>query len=315
MSSMNNFMAAYQAVHSPEAKQVFYKSRDQITEINLSVLFDTDLVDITEQVVAKLFETLTVSETKALVEKAFADTPSVQAQKVSRILESFKVVFNKVDETAATVARESFIQFLDRKRLERNKAVMNSIDESHARIHRHQVAGEIQNVKNLLLTMLEKKLDAVGKEDADIDNDGDVDSSDKYLHKRRKAIGKAMGKKDKKEDVKEARNPGESPMAYKKRMEKKYKGSKISKDYDPMKDPNFDHDKAERTRGSMEEGHGMHRDAKTGEVVDKAEVGKTYYPNMPKKKTSVTKKPDAFGGRFSKEEIDRINKIVESWEE
>ena len=32
---------------------------------------------------------------------------------------------------------------------------------------------------------------------------------------------------------------------------------------------------------------GMHRDAKTGEVTDKAEVGKTYYPNMPKKKSSV----------------------------
>ena len=29
------------------------------------------------------------------------------------------------------------------------------------------------------------------RKDKDIDNDGDVDSSDKYLHKRRKAIGKA----------------------------------------------------------------------------------------------------------------------------
>jgi len=28
-----------------------------------------------------------------------------------------------------------------------------------------------------------------------VDNDGDVDSSDKYLMKRRKAIGKAIGKK------------------------------------------------------------------------------------------------------------------------
>ena len=35
-------------------------------------------------------------------------------------------------------------------------------------------------------------LDPVGKEDADIDNDGDTDKSDKYLHKRRKAIGKAI---------------------------------------------------------------------------------------------------------------------------
>jgi len=43
----------------------------------------------------------------------------------------------------------------------------------------------------------EKKMDPVGKEDEDIDNDGDVDSSDKYLHNRRKAIGKAIGKKGK----------------------------------------------------------------------------------------------------------------------
>ena len=38
-------------------------------------------------------------------------------------------------------------------------------------------------------------MDPVGKADADIDNDGDVDSSDKYLHNRRKAIKKAMSKK------------------------------------------------------------------------------------------------------------------------
>ena len=32
----------------------------------------------------------------------------------------------------------------------------------------------------------QEKLDPVGKEDDDVDNDGDVDSSDKYLAKRRK---------------------------------------------------------------------------------------------------------------------------------
>lgn len=34
------------------------------------------------------------------------------------------------------------------------------------------------------------------RDDKDIDNDGDVDSSDEYLHKRRKAIAKAMKKKN-----------------------------------------------------------------------------------------------------------------------
>ena len=45
----------------------------------------------------------------------------------------------------------------------------------------------------------EKKLDPVGKEDGDIDNDGDKDASDKYIAKRRKAITKAI-KKDQKEE-------------------------------------------------------------------------------------------------------------------
>tara|TARA_Y100000356_G_scaffold29190_1_gene21153 strand:- start:109 stop:801 length:693 start_codon:yes stop_codon:yes gene_type:complete len=44
---------------------------------------------------------------------------------------------------------------------------------------------------------MEEKLDPVGKEDGDVDNDGDTDSSDEYLKKRRDAIAKAMKKEDK----------------------------------------------------------------------------------------------------------------------
>ena len=40
------------------------------------------------------------------------------------------------------------------------------------------------------------KLDPVGKEDGDIDNDGDEDDTDKYLLNRRKKIGQAMKKED-----------------------------------------------------------------------------------------------------------------------
>lgn len=47
--------------------------------------------------------------------------------------------------------------------------------------------------------MKKEALDPVGKEDGDIDNDGDTDKSDKYLTKRRAAIGKAL----KKEEVEE----------------------------------------------------------------------------------------------------------------
>ena len=42
----------------------------------------------------------------------------------------------------------------------------------------------------------EEKLDPVGKEDADINNDGKVDKTDDYLKNRRKAVSKAMKKED-----------------------------------------------------------------------------------------------------------------------
>jgi len=39
---------------------------------------------------------------------------------------------------------------------------------------------------------IEEALDAVGKEDDDVDNDGDSDDSDAYLKKRRDAVSKAV---------------------------------------------------------------------------------------------------------------------------
>ena len=64
-------------------------------------------------------------------------------------------------------------------------------------------------------------MDPVGKADGDIDNDGDKDSSDKYLAKRRKAIGKAMKKEEVEEDksqfmyaAKQAKKDGDKEFVF-----------------------------------------------------------------------------------------------------
>lgn len=49
--------------------------------------------------------------------------------------------------------------------------------------------------------LAEKKLDPVGKEDKDIDNDGDHDKSDKYLLNRRKTVGKILAAKKKVDEM------------------------------------------------------------------------------------------------------------------
>jgi hypothetical protein len=65
-----------------------------------------------------------------------------------------------------------------------------------------------------LNSLHEAKLDPVGKEDGDIDNDGDKDDTDSYLLNRRKKIGQAMKKEgmqyeeEEKEDVKKLDSRG-----------------------------------------------------------------------------------------------------------
>ena len=55
---------------------------------------------------------------------------------------------------------------------------------------------DLKSLAEAYQSVQEKKLDPVGKEDGDVDNDGDKDSSDSYLMKRRKAIAKAMKKEE-----------------------------------------------------------------------------------------------------------------------
>ena len=77
----------------------------------------------------------------------------------------------------------------------------------------------------------EKKLDKVNpdavkkkfddRKDKDIDNDGDVDSSDKFLHKRRKAISKATSEAVTQDDHGEKINQDKKDAAMKKTDQKK----------------------------------------------------------------------------------------------
>ena len=67
-----------------------------------------------------------------------------------------------------------------------------------------------------------ERLDPVGKEDGDIDNDGDKDETDKYLANRRKAIAKAIADKEKTDTEKDARKAKGMVREDKSEMDKRY---------------------------------------------------------------------------------------------
>ena len=96
----------------------------------------------------------------------------------------------------------SYVRFADRAKITELRQNPN-IESVEMTEHGDAYEGERKKGKMTARAKAGKSLDPVGKEDKDIDNDGDHDKTDKYLLKRRKAIGAAIRKKaDKK--IKEA---------------------------------------------------------------------------------------------------------------
>jgi hypothetical protein len=84
------------------------------------------------------------------------------------------------------------------KKSERDAARERLLAKTKAKMKKEEVSKIRKDWGDAYASIYEKKnMDPVGKEDGDIDNDGDKDSSDEYLMNRRKAIGKSMGKKGK----------------------------------------------------------------------------------------------------------------------
>ena len=253
---MRNFMEAYAAVHNTEAKEELTSVRDEISEMNLSALTDTDLDEIVESVLEEMFQKgYSVDSAHTIFSEMFVESTIAGRQaKIDRLCESLNKAFDVIDSKASTIALEEFGKYRYNKRLQESWSARFNQEKRVQRTHGQLVAQESLNVKTLLLQLVEKadksyletdmkkrqennekarkdmekmgskmknphfeevsqirkgwgdayasiyekKLDPVGKEDGDVDNDGDEDSSDEYLMKRRKAIGKAMGKKKEK---------------------------------------------------------------------------------------------------------------------
>ena len=162
-----------------------------------------------------------MAKLKNILQEVFEESPQVDKYKVVEGVKNFGIVgkqlYNnnnivEISKQLAEIAESAHHHILgenddwfDKVSINKNmKSLKGSVVEfqktaKEAQMLNQRLTGLYEDIGHVLNRYYEidEAMDAVGKEDGDIDNDGDEDSSDEYLKKRRDAIGKAMKKEDK----------------------------------------------------------------------------------------------------------------------
>ena len=166
-----------------------------------------------------------MAKLKEMLTEMFEDRPQVDKYKVVEGVRNFGIVgkqlynnnniveiakqLSEVAESAHNHILGEQDDWFDKVSVNKNmKSLKGSVVEFS------KTAKEAHNINQRLTALYEdighvlnryyeidEALDAVGKEDDDIDNDGDSDESDEYLKKRRDAISKAVKKEEKKPEL------------------------------------------------------------------------------------------------------------------
>ena len=233
-SSMRNFMEAYSAVHNKEAKEEFYSHKDEISEMDFSLINQTELNDIAEEVLEELFEEgYSVEQCEAIFEEVLtearvtygSDTESPRAKKMFAMESSLKGAIGKVKENAASGAVKSYGAYRSAKQAKANR-LKEGASYVTAQTQRDAIKAKAKvrdGMKGMIGEAAKKVGDAANKVSSrmsegtvrkdvgdiyqaiyekkaakDYDGDGEVESGkDEYFGSKDNAIKKAMGKKGK----------------------------------------------------------------------------------------------------------------------
>ena len=157
-SSMRNFMEAYTAVHSKEAKEELNSQRDPISEMNTARLQDNDLRELAEEVLEEVFKTSTVKEAEDIIFNMIPESNIVgREEKLDRIYAAFGETFSKIRLKNQAGQLEEFAKYREKKRLEETWSARFNQDKRVARVHSTVIAEDVAVIKKGLLGLFEKK--------------------------------------------------------------------------------------------------------------------------------------------------------------
>ena len=157
-SSMRNFMDAYTAVHSKEAKEELDSLRDPISEMNTARLQDNDLRQLSEEILEEVFKTSTVKEAEDIIFNMIPESNIVgREEKLDRIYSAFGETFSKIKLKNQSGQLEEFAKYRQKKRLEETWSARHNQDKRVARVHSTVIAEDVAVIKKGLLGLFEKK--------------------------------------------------------------------------------------------------------------------------------------------------------------
>lgn len=155
---MRNFMEAYTAVHSKEAKEELDSQRDPISEMNTARLQDNDLRELAEEVLEEVFKNSTVKEAEDIIFNMIPESKIVgREEKLERIYAAFGETFSRIKLKNSDQALEEFAKYRQSKRLEETWSARHNQDKRVARVHSTVVAEDKEVIKRGLLGLFEKK--------------------------------------------------------------------------------------------------------------------------------------------------------------
>ena len=155
---MRNFMEAYTAVHSKEAKEELNSQRDPISEMNTASLQDNDLRDLAEEILEEVFKTSTVKEAEDIIFNMIPESKIVgREEKLERIYAAFGETFSRIKLKDQSGQMEAFAKYRQQKRLEETWSARFNQEKRVQRVHSTVVAEDLAIIKKGLLGLFEKK--------------------------------------------------------------------------------------------------------------------------------------------------------------
>ena len=155
---MRNFMEAYTAVHSKEAKEELNSQRDPISEMNTASLQDNDLRELAEEVLEEVFKTSTVKEAEDIIFNMIPESNIVgREEKLERIYAAFGETFSRIKLKDQSGQMEAFAKYRQQKRLEETWSARFNQEKRVQRVHSTVVAEDLAIIKKGLLGLFEKK--------------------------------------------------------------------------------------------------------------------------------------------------------------